>query len=188
VSLSLGLDSMSKNNSPNKITSEVLIENVNSTVTELRDTIWVIQKEDITLTEFIDKLDNLVWRLRQQQENKEFQFFKDPISGFESCKFSPLTAINLFRIIQEIIANSQKHSSAASIHVRLALDKLTNHMKIEVDDNGIGFDVEKVLQNGHYGLANIKLRSNEIGAKINIQSRLGRGTIVKLEISLTGEE
>jgi signal transduction histidine kinase len=184
VSLSLGLDSMAKNNSSNKVASDLLIENVNSTVTELRDTIWVIQKEDITLTEFIDKLDNLVWRLRQQQEDREFQFFVEPVNGFENNKFSPLTAINLFRIIQEVIANSQKHSQATAIQIRLGLDKSNSAMKIAVEDNGVGFDLEKILQNGHYGLANIKLRSAEIGARINIQTDLGKGTTVRVEVDL----
>lgn len=188
VSLSLGLDSMTKSNSTNKATSDLLIENVNSTVTELRDTIWVIQKEDITLSEFIDKLDNLVWRLRQQHENKEFQLFVDPIHGFENNKFSPLTAINLFRIIQEVIANSQKHSQATVIRIRLGLDKLNPTIKIVVEDNGVGFDLEKVLQNGHYGLGNMKLRSVEIGARINIQTEPGKGTTVKVEVGLNSKQ
>jgi len=187
VSLSLGLDSMTKNDSNIRVTPAMLIENVNSTVTELRDTIWVIQKEDITLTEFTDKLDNLIWRLQQQQENRDFQIFIDSMNGFENYKFSPLITINLFRIIQEIMANCQKHSRASTIQIRLGLDRLTSSLRIEIEDNGVGFDLEKVMQNGHYGLTNIKLRSTEIGAKINIQSGLGKGTTVLLEVALNGQ-
>jgi len=83
---------------------------------------------------------------------------------------------NLYRIVQEVINNAIKHSNANKIIFRLnRKDKAT---QIEIEDNGVGFDVEKV--NFGLGLQNIQHRMKMSKIKGDVVSEIGKGTKIIL--------
>jgi signal transduction histidine kinase len=87
----------------------------------------------------------------------------------------------LFRIVQEAINNIIKHSGAGLIKVNL--DFTNEHLVIEVNDNGKGFESNSGNGEG-IGLRNMKSRAELIGGNFNIQSNSGGTTItVTLPIS-----
>ena len=52
-------------------------------------------------------------------------------------------------------------------------------MKIEVGDDGIGFDPANVDgRDGHYGLLGLRERAHTLGGEVEIQSKPGRGTVL----------
>ncbi len=86
---------------------------------------------------------------------------------------------NLFRIVQEALANAVNHSHAARIAVRV--DYRKHGVLIEVEDNGTGFNPCSVPgpEEGHFGLVGMRERSASINAKFELQSAAS-GTIVRV--------
>jgi NarL family two-component system sensor histidine kinase LiaS len=78
----------------------------------------------------------------------------------------------LFRVAQESLANVARHSKASKVVVTLANDNDTVRMTIE--DNGKGFDVERVARG--VGLDSMRERMESVGGRLEISSRKPRGT------------
>ncbi len=90
------------------------------------------------------------------------------------------TQLMLFRIVQELVNNTIKHSSATLATIRFSGTE--EEMQIEVTDNGKGFssDAEKENQ----GLFSIRQRLQALGGAFNINSKEGEGTVALLRIAL----
>ncbi len=73
----------------------------------------------------------------------------------------------VYRIVQEFINNSLKHSKATVINVEVV--KTKNEISINLQDNGIGFDLKKVTRNN--GLRNIKQRLEILNADYQFISK-----------------
>lgn len=92
---------------------------------------------------------------------------------------------NAFRILQEAISNSLRHSSAKHISVTIGIQN--DELDITVSDDGIGFDSSIVFQNEHgsYGLLSIRERAMICGGRAEIQTSIGSGTKVSARLPLT---
>jgi two-component system, NarL family, sensor kinase len=92
----------------------------------------------------------------------------------------------IFRIFQETINNSIKHSNANEIVIKLTFSPAI--FTLEMKDNGKGFDTSILSNNktSGLGLMNIRNRSKLIGATIDIESGISKGTkvVIKLPASL----
>lgn len=92
----------------------------------------------------------------------------------------------LYRIAQEALNNIVRHAKAKHANLQIAFDK---EIKLEVVDDGIGFSVPKspteFAPSGHFGLLGIRERADLIGARLEVQSEIGGGTrlIVQLPTS-----
>lgn len=97
----------------------------------------------------------------------------------EHFDIDPKAEIVIFRILQEFFSNTVKHSKATELKVHL---NYSEHSKIAIlaEDNGKGFDITQIAQNG-IGLSNMKKRGILINAEINIDSKINEGT--KLSIN-----
>jgi signal transduction histidine kinase len=89
---------------------------------------------------------------------------------------------NVYRIIQEFSNNSIKHANCSEISCELKLDRNKKSLKILLNDNGNGFDFEKIKYG--FGIQNMKKRANLMNAKITITSKIGIGSTLKLSLSL----
>lgn len=92
--------------------------------------------------------------------------------------------IILFRIFQEFLNNSLKHSEAKNIKVKFTY--APEHFKLCIADDGKGFDYEKVITNKMFdsgaGLRNISRRCELIGGNCKLESVLGKGTQLDIEL------
>lgn len=88
--------------------------------------------------------------------------------------------IAVYRIIQELINNTLKYANATEISIQLLKGK--NGLNVIVEDNGIGFDTTKEV-NG-IGLKNIDSRVSTLDGELNIDSIIGKGTTVTIDIPL----
>jgi PAS domain S-box-containing protein len=91
--------------------------------------------------------------------------------------------IALFRIIQEFINNSMKHSKASKINIELLLRN--NTLLIQLKDNGTGFDITAAQNKNGMGLRNAQSRIKPYNGEINIISTIGKGTKYKINIPVT---
>lgn len=92
------------------------------------------------------------------------------------------TALALYRVIQEAVANAVKHSGERSATVRVAWRG--GHVAAEVRDQGRGFD-PSALGSGpddQMGLTGIKERTAMVGGDVTIKSSPGVGTVVALTV------
>jgi signal transduction histidine kinase len=79
----------------------------------------------------------------------------------------------LYRITQEALNNVLKHSNARTVTITLAQDEKI--IRLEVTDNGVGFDPIQACDSGCMGLRGMKERAKEMGAELEIISEVGRG-------------
>lgn len=88
-----------------------------------------------------------------------------------------------FRVIQETINNIARHAEADRVNMEISRDD--SKIKVTIEDDGKGFDVEKTLQTpGSWGLIGMKERINSAGGELAIKSIIGKGTILVFEIPL----
>lgn len=85
----------------------------------------------------------------------------------------------LWRIVQEALANVDRHSGASEVVVRWDVDE--HGARLEVSDDGKGFDPGRVAGD-HYGIVGMRERADAIGARLQVVSRPGRGTSVVVEL------
>ena len=91
--------------------------------------------------------------------------------------------IKIYKIIQELIANTLKHSNATNLNIQLnQFEELINLM---VEDNGKGFIPKKLESYDGMGLKNIRTRVLDLHGTINIDSKPGRGTVVSIDVPLS---
>lgn len=98
----------------------------------------------------------------------------------------PLTAAverELFRIAQEALNNIAKHSKAASARLELGLKP--GLVCLSVEDDGVGFDPSSPESSGSgMGLTSMRERAEGIGGRLEIESALGKGTKITVEVPL----
>lgn len=92
----------------------------------------------------------------------------------------------LFYIIEEAVNNARKHAQAQQIFVRLF--RREAYVMVEIEDNGVGFDVDAVTasydRRGSLGLVNMRERAELIEGTLRIQSVPGRGTKITIALPL----
>jgi len=88
----------------------------------------------------------------------------------------------LYRIAQEALTNVVKHSQADSVNVTLYYGK--NRFKMKVQDNGVGFDVEKVDEGGGMGIRGIRERVQRMNGRLYVESTPQKGTIIVVTVKI----
>jgi two-component system sensor histidine kinase DegS len=91
--------------------------------------------------------------------------------------------VMIFRAIQELLNNAIRHSQASMIKVQLDMGSV--EIKVIVEDDGKGFDVENVGAQGGMGLKVIRDRVEMLGGNMDVDSVLGQGTRVSFQIPAT---
>jgi signal transduction histidine kinase len=148
-------------------------ESVSKAMIDLRDIAKSLNSERIKLSSLqeitglelqrINRLGLMTTSLRTDGETRNLQEQKKLI---------------IFRIIQESLQNIIKHSKAKNIEICFHYDK--DILKIEVVDNGTGFDKTLLEKKEGIGLQNIISRALLIGGEANINSVPGKGTIITI--------
>jgi signal transduction histidine kinase len=103
-------------------------------------------------------------------------------------ELTPALETVLFRIAQEALNNVVKHSGASSATVRLTANR--SAVVLEVEDDGLGFDAERALDQGgiahSLGLHGMIERAELSGGDLRVLSSPGHGTLVRAELPLNG--
>jgi signal transduction histidine kinase len=92
----------------------------------------------------------------------------------------------VYRIFQESLNNARKHSDAQ--RVEATLDVQTDCVRLEIHDDGVGFEVPAHL--GHWidanrlGLQGMRARAKEMGGELTVDSRPGQGTRISVDVPL----
>lgn len=87
-----------------------------------------------------------------------------------------------FRVAQEALRNAVRHAAARSVSLRLdAVDE--QRVRLEIADDGVGFDIAEHPTDGHFGIALMTDAARKCGAGLTIASTPGGGTRVRMEVA-----
>lgn len=90
--------------------------------------------------------------------------------------------LSIFRIIQELTTNIIKHAEAT--HATISLTNHENSLNIMIEDNGKGFNANKVVRNNGMGLHSIEKRVEHLEGELKIESQINQGTTIIIDIPL----
>jgi len=153
------------------------------TIQELRDTIWAMNKEELILSDLINRLDTFINQLNIQ-EVMQTSITDKVEAKKETVYFTAIEGIQIYRVIQESINNAVKHADAKVIKIKF--DLISNQLKIQIIDNGVGFDMDKVSYGN--GLNNLEKRAQRLQSKLEIKSEIAKGTSIKLLFPLKNKK
>jgi signal transduction histidine kinase len=146
--------------------------NATEIMSSLRDTIWVLNKNEILLTSVSDRFKNYMKKIRESYPGFTTDIKENVL---EDITLTPQNALNLLRIMQEAFHNAIKHSKGSHIIIELISD---NGLQIRVMDNGQGFSTEESKYGN--GFINMQNRAKANGWKLDIKSMKQTGTTVEL--------
>lgn len=101
--------------------------------------------------------------------------------GLDEPAIPQTTAIAVYRIVQELINNTIKHSGAT--HAIVQLSKTGGTITLTVEDDGKGFDPDVLNTSKGIGWENIRHRVNFLKGKLDVNTEPGKGTSVLIELS-----
>ena len=97
--------------------------------------------------------------------------------GQEAPRFDPALEWLVFRVVQEAVGNCARHAAAGSVAVELRREG--DLLRLQIDDDGVGFDPDKLGRGIHppgIGLLEIRERVASAGGRFSLSSRPGHGT------------
>lgn len=154
---------------------ESLKDMIDSTINEIR------QMTNVLMPTSIDKFGigaTLINYVENIQKSSEASIQFEDLTKKESSLITKEQEINLFRIVQELINNSIKHSKATKI--RISLTEFDNVLSLYYFDNGIGFNIKEVKLGS--GIKNIKERVEIFDGILEIEST--ENTIFEIEMPI----
>lgn len=149
-----------------------------NTMVDLRNTVWLINKDERTLEEITDRLQGQLRPLKQYFSTD----IQINLSGDTQCTLPPEHALHLFRILQEAVNNALKHADADTI--RIWLESQPGVLNITVEDDGKGLPTTQASGTGGFGLRTMRERAESLHGKLALHSAPGQGTRVELQLPL----
>jgi signal transduction histidine kinase len=127
-----------------------------------------------------DDLETVFSQIGQQLGNGELKDYRVIVEG-KPAPLHPIIRDEAYRIGREALVNAFHHSQANKIEVQI---EYSTNLRLVVRDDGAGID-QQVLESGkdgHWGLAGMRERAENIGARLKVWSRVNSGTEVELLI------
>lgn len=125
---------------------------------------------------FIESLEQLLHNINKTGKYQSFLTIDDEVN---LDLLDKSVDVILYRMIQEVINNTLKHAACDRINIHIS--KQNQQLKVEIKDNGIGFNTENIKQeNSGVGLNNILSRAKLINATVQINSIINQGTTITI--------
>lgn len=151
---------------------------IRATAVEARQAIWNWRSSDAPHQDIVTSLQRIAEQTSRQSGI--------PVSVRATGSGFPLNSSalhELLMIAREAIHNAVHHSKGAHIHADIGFSP--GRLTIDVGDDGCGFDMAQTGNgsNRSFGIKGMQERAQRIGAAFNLESAIGAGTRVKIEIS-----
>jgi signal transduction histidine kinase len=177
------LDSMGQNPSPDVISLEKIVSQVDATIKECRRVSAHLRP---SLLDELGLLPILNWHCREFENLHSGLHIEQQLDAAEDDIPEKLKVV-IYRVLQEAMNNIVKHSGAT--RVSLLLEKQDQRIEFTVADNGRGFDPEKKFAEstitGGFGISGMRDRTLLCDGKFELTSEKGKGT--KVHISLPSD-
>jgi two-component sensor histidine kinase/sugar lactone lactonase YvrE len=166
----------------------------------------ILTKIGATSNEMISEMNDIVWMINPRNDNMEkilqrMDSFAKPLLAARGIHFTfkydaAVLAItldmtkrkNFYLIFKEAISNAAKYSECKNVSANIRARK--NTVELMVEDDGVGFDEDKLHHKlskslSGNGLRNISMRAAEMNGKSTIVSQPGKGTVISLSFPVT---
>lgn len=122
----------------------------------------------------LSKIEELISEHRSQNLQIDYQVYD------VSNMLTEEVGLELFRILQEALANIQKHAKAKLVDVQLFAHE--NELVLTIEDDGVGFEQERAAQG--LGTKNMRMRTQKLNGEFSISSAPGEGTSIMVNIPI----
>lgn len=166
-----------KGNEEEKESLETISKTAREAVGSMSEMVWAINPKRDNLLDTIQRMRHFASETLTAA-NIELSFVTPDFD--KNIKVDVDTRRHLYLIFKEIINNAVKHADAAKVCIKLL--RSNNNLILTVIDDGKGFaETDNFTGNG---LNNMRLRTKELGGTIEINSEIGKGTTIILQIPL----
>jgi PAS domain S-box-containing protein len=100
--------------------------------------------------------------------------------GFDSGRLPPAMETALYRVVQEAMTNVVRHARATQVDV--LVERRDDRVVVMVEDDGVGFEPDRVERRDHFGLLGLRERAEALGGTLTLESAPGAGTTVVVEV------
>ena len=145
-------------------------------ITDLRDLSKSLSFEHITKLGLVQTIENEVDKL-----NKSGLIGAELFITGDIYPMGEQRELVLFRIFQEAVNNTIKHSGAS--HLKISLQYIPEMFNLTLEDDGVGFSANSLDHSRGSGLMNIENRATVIGAVASISSSPGNGCSVNVNLN-----
>lgn len=172
-----------------KLELQSMMKYLRSVIDDIRETIYDLRPMsfddigmNVTINQFVEKL--------KKDTNKKI-VFTDSENILDGYNLKSVVKLTIFRIIQESCNNAVKHSQAENINVEVK--KEGELLSVMISDDGTGFDVSmldnlKRQDNSGFGLSMMRERVYLLSGEFNINSEIGRGTVITIKVPFLEED
>jgi signal transduction histidine kinase len=95
-------------------------------------------------------------------------------------RVAPEVETAIYRVVQESLHNVGKHSRAHTVTV--AMDRTETHLRLRIEDDGVGINNVPNSQRPTFGLAGMRERIGALGGMLRVESRKGKGTKILVNV------
>ena len=164
-----------------KLELQTMIDLNKEIINDMREIIYDLRPMSINNIGLVSALESYCLHLRRYDN---FDVILS-VNGAEE-NLSSIVRITLYRIIQEACNNAIRHSKAKKVYIKLAF--LDQSIELDIEDNGIGFDTEKVDEQSKedslhgFGLYTMRERARLLSGAFFINSKPGMGTKIHVVV------
>ncbi len=132
-----------------------------------------------TLSDFGYSLavENMIDTLKGATETK-FNFY----TNYSVKRLAESAELGLYRITQEAVNNIIKHAQAKNVTIQLMC--YPDIVILSIEDDGIGFDLNNSNELSRFGLNSMENRARSLNAEFSLDSEVGKGTVITLQIHM----
>jgi PAS domain S-box-containing protein len=109
------------------------------------------------------------------------QFHFEQEGDMARCSLSGVQTFSIYLIFKESLTNIVKHARASRVTVSVSVRE--GRLELAIEDDGKGFTADAVLS-GKFGTTNLRVRADELGADLRVDTSPRKGTRVELSLSL----
>jgi len=149
------------------------IEGLNATIRDIRAYVADLRPRQLRDEQLLEQgIDRLIKDFRAVSlTNATYSTAGDGLA-----ELTKRNGLVLFHICQEALANVAKHAKAKNTDIHLWTTK--DKVLLKVEDDGRGFEPDKVNEALGHGLSNMRRRTNKVGGEVEIESHLKKGTTI----------
>ncbi|MBS4027470.1 MAG: hypothetical protein KGZ58_02440 [Ignavibacteriales bacterium] len=180
VNIISGLDIANRFSETSKEKTKSLLsslqEDARTSMSLLRQTIWALKTNALTLEQFSDELENYVQKQCSYHEEIVFHFGRN---FSHSIILSPIQVLNLFRITQEAVTNTFKYAKAKNIFLSLTISE-NNQLTLSIKDDGVGLQESGNDSFAGNGMMNMERRAKELSGEFQCVNE--NGVLIEVRI------
>ena len=155
---------------------EKISASARETLDQMRDIIWLLTPKEGDWQELSHRMEGIARRLLDGVGH-QVTHHGEPPDGRAPIEYTR----DILAFLKEALTNARKHARATEVRVRF---DWSGPLVVTIEDDGQGFDVKAARNRGGSGLENLQARAAAMQASCDIQSTLGKGTVIRLSSPL----